>query len=312
MLKTSLRYLMSVARHGSIRAASNELNIAQSAVSRRLQALEYEIGTPLFERKPRGVALTEAGKLLYAYCLNSTFAIDRLYSEIDELKGLRRGHVRLAAMESVVTSALSSAIHAFRTEHPHITFNVDILTSDKILEIVREGDVDFGVTFGAEFSDEIEVVYHSNERLYVAMRPDHPLARKKSISVRELVSLPIALTPPKSSSRLVFDRGCARAGFSLKPTLETNSIELMHQFALAGTGVTFMLRHAGIASVRNGELCAVPLEGKDFSSNVSIIALKEKKLPLAAESFLVTMKMELARLPFPGSTDAARASARSK
>ena len=312
MLKTSLRYLMSVARNGSIRAASNELNIAQSAVSRRLQALEHQIGTPLFERKPRGVALTEAGELLYSYCLNSTFAIERLYSEIDELKGLRRGRVRLAAMESVVTSALSSAIHSFRTKHPHINFNVDILTSDKILEVVREGDVDFGLTFGGDFSDEIHVVYHSDERLYVAMRPDHPLARKKSIAVHELASLPIALTPPKSSSRMVFDRGCAKAGLSLKPTLETNSVELMHQFALAGTGVTFMLRHAGIASVRNGELCTIPLEGTEFSSDVSIITLKDKKLPLAAESFLLTMREELSRLPFPTSIDAPKASARSK
>lgn len=312
MLKTSLRYLMSVARHGSIRAASNELNIAQSAVSRRLQALEYQIGTPLFERKPRGVTLTEAGKLLYAHCLDTTFALDRLYSEIDELKGLRRGLVRLAAMESVVTSALSSAIHTFRSKYPDIIFNVDILTSDKIMEIVREGDVDFGVTFGTEFSDDIHVVYHSSERLYVAMRPDHPLARKKSIGVRDLVSLPIALTPPKSSSRAVFDKGCAKAGLSLKPTLETNSIELMHQFALAGTGVTFMLRHVGIASVKSGELCTIPLEGKDFSSDVSIITLKDRKLPLAAESFLMTMQRELSRLPFPAAIDAARASARSK
>ena len=86
----------------------------------------------------------------------------------------------------------------------------------------------------------------------------------------------------------------------------------MHQFALAGTGVTFMLRHVGIASVKSGELCTIPLEGKDFSSDVSIITLKDRKLPLAAESFLMTMQRELSRLPFPAAIDAARASARSK
>ena len=58
----------------------------------------------------------------------------------------------------------------------------DILTSDKIMEIVREGDVDFGVAFGTEFSDDIHVVYHSSERLYVAMRPHHPPERNPSVS----------------------------------------------------------------------------------------------------------------------------------
>ncbi|MGH6709136.1 MAG: LysR family transcriptional regulator [Bradyrhizobium sp.] len=312
MLKTSLRYLMSVARHGSIRAASSELNIAQSAVSRRLQALEYQLGTPLFERKPRGVALTEAGELLYSYCLNSTFAIERLYSEIDELRGLRRGRVRLASMESVVTSVLCNAIDSFRIKHPNIVFSVDILTSDKVLETVREGDVDIGLTFGGEFSDEIKVVYNAKEPLLAAMTPDHPLATRTSISVEELASCPIALAPPKSSSRVVFDRGCAKAGIVVKPALETNSVELMHRFALGGTGITLLLRHAGMSSFRNNELCAIPVTGTDFEGDVSIITLKERQLPLAAEAFLLTIREELVRLPFPVPIDAPKASATSK
>lgn len=313
MLKTSLRYLMSVARHGSIRAASGELNIAQSAVSRRLQALEYQVGTSLFERKPRGVALTEAGELLYSYCLNSTFAIERLYSEIDELKGLRRGRVRLASMESAVTSVLCNAIDAFRAKHPNINFSVDILTSDKVLDTVREGDVDIGLTFGGEFSDEIHVDYNSSEPLLATMAPDHPLAKFKSISIAELANWPIALAPPRSSSRVIFDKGCAKAGVIIKPALETNSVELMHRFALGGTGITLMLRHAGMSSFKNKELCAIPVEGDDFRGDVSVITLKERKLPLAAEAFLLTIREELSGLPFPVMpVDAVRASATSK
>jgi DNA-binding transcriptional LysR family regulator len=312
MLKTSLRYLMSVARHGSIRAASGELNIAQSAVSRRLQALEYQLGTPLFERKPRGVALTEAGELLYSYCLNSTFAIERLYSEIDDLRGLRRGRVRLASMESAVPSALCSAIDAFRITYPNIVFSVDILTSDKVLDTVREGDVDIGLTFGGEFSDDIKVVYNANEPLLAAMAPGHPLAQYKSISVQELASWPIALAPPRSSSRVIFDNGCAKAGIVIKPALETNSVELMHRFALGGTGITLLLRHAGMASFKNNELCAVPVTGANFEGDVSIITLKDRQLPLAAEAFLLTLREELVRLPFPVMpVDAPKASATS-
>lgn len=310
MLKTSLRYLMSVARHGSIRAASNELNIAQSAVSRRLQALEYQLGTPLFERKPRGVALTEAGELLYSFCLNSTFAIERLYSEIDELKGLRRGRVRIASMESAVPSVLCHAIDAFRLKHPDIVFYVDIWTSDKILEAVREGDVDIGLTFGDEFSDEIQVAYNAREPLLATMSPGHPLAQCKSLTIQELVDWPLALTPPRSSSRVIFDRACAKAGIVIKPALETNSIELMHRFALGGAGVTLLIRHAAMSSFQTKDLCAVPVIGDDLGGNVSIITLKDRQLPLAAERFLLTIRDELVRLPYPMvPSDAGRASA---
>jgi DNA-binding transcriptional LysR family regulator len=300
MLKTSLRYLMSVVRHGSIRAASGDLNIAQSAVSRRLQALEYQVGTPLFERKPRGVELTEAGELLYAYCQNSTFAIERLYSELDELRGLHRGRVRLASMESAVPSVVCNAIDTFRKQYPNIIFFVDILTSDKVLDSVRDGDVDIGLTFGGEFSDDIDVVYNVREPLLAAMRPDHPLAHRESISIHELANWPIALAPPKSSSRVIFDNGCANAGIVIKPALETNSVELMHRFAVLGTGVTMLLRHAGMSSFINNALIAIPVEGDKFAGDVSIITLSQRKLPLAAERFLLTIREELSRLPFPG------------
>lgn len=310
MLKTSLRYLMSVVRHGSIRAASGELNIAQSAVSRRLQALEYQVGTPLFERKPRGVELTEAGELLYDYCVKSTFAIERLYSELDELRGLRRGKVRLASMESAVPSIVCNAVDSFRRQYPNINFFVDILTSDKVLDTVRAGDVDIGLTFGGELSDDIEVVYNATEPLLASMRPEHPLAGLKTVSIQELANWPIALAPPKASSRLIFDNGCLHAGITIKPALETNSVELMHRFAVLGTGVTLLLRHAGMSSFTNNDLVAIPVAGDYFSGNVSIITLKQRKLPLAAERFLLTIREELSRLPFPSiPIDAGRASA---
>lgn len=304
MIRTSLRYLMSVARHGSIRAASVDLGIAQSAVSRQLQALEHEVGTALFERKPRGVELTEAGELLYAYCLNSTFAAERLYSELDDLRGLRRGRVRLASVESAVSSIVSRAIDAFRKQHPNIIFFVDILTSDRVLDVVRDGDVDFGITLGGELNedilnDDIDLIYNSSEPLLAAMRPDHPLANRASINVHELANWPVALAPPKSGSRIIFENGCSGAGIVFKPALETNSIEMMHQFALLGTGVTVMVRHAGMLSFLKNDLVAIPIEGERFIGNVSVITLKQRALPLAAERFLLTIQDEFSRLPFP-------------
>lgn len=278
---------MCVARHGSIRAASAELNIAQSAVSRRLQALEYEIGAPLLERKPRGVVLTEAGQLLFSHCKASSFAIERVRSEIDELRGLRRGTVRLAAIESATSSLLGEAIDAFLKEHPRIAFSVEVATSDKVLESVRQGNVDIGLTLGAEFPAEIQVMHQVRHPLLIAMAPGHPLARKRALRLADLVDWPVALAPEASISRVVFERCCLRAGVAIRPILETNSVDLMRSFALVGAGVTPMLPHAALG--RNGDLVAIPLDDGECTLEVSVIALRDRKLPLASERFLAVL-----------------------
>jgi DNA-binding transcriptional LysR family regulator len=247
---------------------------------------------------------------LYAYCLKSSFAIERLHSELDELRSLQRGRVRLAAMESAVPSVVCNAIDSFKKMYPNIIFYVDILTSDKILDAIKDGDVDLGLTFGEGFSEDIQVVYTAREPLLASMRPDHPLANRSSVTIQELANWPMALAPPKSSSRVIFDSGCAKAGVVVKPALQTNSIELMHRFAVLGTGITMLLRHAGMSSFTKNDLVAVPVEGDNFVGDVSIITLSQRTLPLAAERFLLAIQEELSRLPFPAvPTDAVRASA---
>lgn len=293
MLSISLRYFMAIVRHGSIRAASEELNIAQSAVSRRLQALEHDIGSPLFQRRPRGVAPTEAGELLYAHALAMSFSGDRLRSELDELRSLKRGKVRVASMEAMVPSVLSGAIHVFRKHYPAVTFIVDIQTSDVVVETVAGGDADIGLTYSGILSPGIEVNYTSPAPLLAAMAPDHPLATRASLRVKDLVRWPLAIGPARSGSRVFFERACAEAHVTFEPALETNSVELAHRFALMGNGVTLQLRHYAAEMVRDGQLVAVPFADDTFSSKVSIITLKNRKLPLAAERFTTALRDEL-------------------
>ena len=306
MLPTSLRYFMTVVRCGSIRAASEELNIAQSAVSRRLQSLEWEVGAPLLERRPRGVVPTEAGDLLYAHALAMSFSGDRLRSELDELRGLKRGKVRVAAMEAMVPAVLSRSIHAFRERYPAVSFVVDVQTSDIVVERMACGDADIGLTYDGILRPEIEVRHTSPAALLAAMAPGHPLARRASLHVADLVRWPLAIGPARSGSRVFFERACAEAGLAVAPALETNSVELAHRFALAGNGVTLQLRHYAAEMVRGGQLVAVPFAADVFPSKMSVITLKGRKLPLAAERFVATLREALDDPTLPGAADARR------
>ena len=99
-----LKYVDEIARAGSIRQAAERLHVAPSAVNRRLQDIEDELGTPIFERMPRGMRLTAAGELFIRYVRTRNAQLEQVRSQIEELKGLRRGTVRL-----VVSQACSAA-----------------------------------------------------------------------------------------------------------------------------------------------------------------------------------------------------------
>ena len=109
-----LRYVDEVARAGSIRKAADVLHVTASAVNRRIMDLEEELGAPLFERRPRGVRLTAAGELFVRYIREQTGDVERMKSQIEDLKGLRRGTVRIACSQALALDFLPREIAAYR------------------------------------------------------------------------------------------------------------------------------------------------------------------------------------------------------
>ena len=105
-----LRYVDEVARAGSIRKAADHLNVTASAVNRRIMDLEDELGAQLFERRPRGVRLTAAGEVFVHYLREQDGDVERMKSQIEDLKGLRRGTVRIACSQALALDFLPREI----------------------------------------------------------------------------------------------------------------------------------------------------------------------------------------------------------
>lgn len=121
-----LTYVDAVARHGSIRKAADALNVVPSALNRQILDLEIDLGSALFERLPRGMRPTAAGELFLAYTRQAISELNAIASKVEELRGLVRGQVGVAAVESVVSDLLPAAIAQFQTAHPNVRFNVHI------------------------------------------------------------------------------------------------------------------------------------------------------------------------------------------
>ena len=186
-------YVDAVARHGSIRKAAAALHIVSSALNRRILDLEGEMGAPLFERLPRGVRPTAAGELYLAYVRRSIRELEQVGAQIEGLRRLLRGRVRLAVAESVTGYMLPTAIARFQTQHPNVTFHVRIDGPKGIAEALASDDADLILTHDPLERPQISVIASAHQPFCALVAPDHPLAGRTSLRLRDCVAYPIAM-----------------------------------------------------------------------------------------------------------------------
>ena len=146
---TQLIYFIEVERCGSIREAAKKMNVAPSAISRQIANLENDINMPLFERRPRGMILTAAGEIYAKYAQRLVAEKDKMVSEMEDLMGMQRGHIRIFTVEGALNELLNKAVVEFRLINPNITFSITITGSEEVLAGIRSVDADIGLTYYA-------------------------------------------------------------------------------------------------------------------------------------------------------------------
>jgi DNA-binding transcriptional LysR family regulator len=300
MIHGGLRYFAAVARCGSFREAAEELHVAQSALSRQIQKLEGDLGAPLFQRHARGVELTSAGEILLGYAQISQRQVERVRSEVDALKGLRRGMVHVSAIESLVPHLLPEAIARFSRRYPGIQFDIAIEGSDRVLSAVREGRTDIGLTFHPPADPELATAFKVRAPLVAVMSSQHPLAGRARVSIAECAAYPVALPMKNTSSGTLVDLACKAAGVHMKPVLQVNSIPLRVAFLRDNAGITFLPRLSAWESLRSGALVGVPIRDRLVNTGtIDAVVHVSRQLPLAAEEFLRVVQDELQNLRTP-------------
>jgi DNA-binding transcriptional LysR family regulator len=257
-----LRYLDTVARCGSIRKAASQLNVASSAINRQILALEDELGTPVFERLSRRLRLTASGELLIAHVRQTLKEHDRVRVLMEDLKGLRRGEVKIAAMGGIGPAVLPPILSAFRRRRPGVKLVVRILPVSELVAAVRAGEVDLGFALDIARQPGLQTFAAIECRIGAVVAPGHDLAAQATASLSDCVIHPVILPDPGVTLRRLLDEAFARTAIAVVPAVETNSIELMLRLALQGTGVTFLNELNVAAERRRGEIAFVPLRDR--------------------------------------------------
>ena len=290
-----LIYVDAVARHGSIRKAAEALNVASSALNRQILDLELDLGSALFERLPRGVRLTAAGEVFLAYVRQAISELKAVESRVEQLRGLVRGQVGIAAVESVAGELLPSAITRFQAEHPNVRFNVRIGAPDSLVSALIADQVDLILTHYPPPRKQVAVVATAKQALCALMVAEHPLAGRSELRLRDCVGYPLALGDTTLAGRALIEQVLAQASFELEPRLVSNSVETMKAFALMNRGICFQFRRPGKAPIPPGDMIALPLVDPPLLEATLLLATRRGRvLSVAAAAFVELLRTALA------------------
>lgn len=298
--ETALRYFFEVARCGSLTEASERLHVAASAISRQIAGLEQALGTPLFERHPRGMVLNAAGEILATHARRASLDAERAVKEIMALQGLRSGKVRIAASEGFANEFLPPLIVAFRVQNEGIVFELNVESPAQVAARVRDGDADIGLKFSRAPDKEIKVEYRQPAPVLALMRHDHPLARSRSVTLASIRAYPVALPAPDTTVRQMIDVECSRQQVLIEAVLTSNNMTTLHNFVVHGGGISI----SGEVSVRHlvaaGLLVAIPIRDRGMGLRyIEVQTLAGRSLPQAVQSFLGYLKQHLSGEPAP-------------
>ena len=235
-----LRYFLAVAETLHFTKAAERLGIAQPPLSQQIKRLEQLLGHRLFDRTTRGVKLTLAGQLL-AQRARST--LEKVQDDLAQVRRLGRGEagtLTVGFAGSVMFTDLPAAIESYRRRYPKVELRLRELSTSAQIAALLNGTLDLAFLRDGDATEGIQIDTLLEER-YVAVLPDaHPLARKRSLRVRDLQKQPFILFARRMGP-LAFDRTiacCERSGFRPNIVQDAPQWPTLVRLVAAGLGVS--------------------------------------------------------------------------
>lgn len=268
----------------SMRGAADTLDLTQSAVTKRVLALERRVGVTLLERGRFGVRPTAAGRVLYPEAKRVLAALRDAEAALDSHRRDAGSTLALAASHTLGEFLLPDWLARFRAHEPTVHAQVAIVNSTDVLTALRERRAQIGFVEGLDPLDGLDALVVSGDEIAVVVAADHRWARRRSLRATELRAEPYVAREAGSGTRTVAAAALAETGVELAPRLELASAESVKR-ALASGGFGLLSRLAVETEVLGGTLRAVPLRDVPLRRELRAVRDPRRALPRPAERF---------------------------
>lgn len=279
-----LEVFEAIARLGSFTRASEELHLTQPTVSMQMKKLADAVGLPLFEQVGRRIHLTDAGKELAITAREIMQSLERCDMSIAEMRGLKKGKLRLAVVSTAKYFA-PRILGEFSRQHPGVEVALKVTNRQRVLERA------------AENLDDLYILSQPASNLLLAARPfmenplvvmahaEHPLTQERNIPLQRIAKEPFLMREVGSGTRLTVEQIFARHGIQPNIRMELGSNEAIKQAILAGLGVSVLSRHT-LGTDGMGEPVVLDVEGFPVVNQWHIGHPNGKQLSVVAQAFL--------------------------
>ncbi len=283
-----LEAFLAVAGTLNFRQAAEQFHMTQPALSRLVRAAEEKLGTRLFDRSTRRVALSPSGQELFPIAHRIVSEFHGSLSDLSEFIAGRRGHLTIACLPSAAAALLPDAMAAFERSHPRVTMTLQLDSDEFVQQRVADGRADFGLSVAPGPQDLDFDPFTRDAFVLICHRTD-AWARRRRLPWRALAQRPVVVSGSASSIRPLVERAMAGVGQRVLPKYEVTHISVVGAMVSAGLGVAPIPRLA-LRLMDMRDLAVVPLVEPPVHREIGILTRRGRSLSAAAKSFLQTLE----------------------
>ncbi|UCG12365.1 MAG: LysR family transcriptional regulator [Deltaproteobacteria bacterium] len=281
-----------VAKLGSFTKAAEATFRTQSALSQQIKSLEEELDCQLFERiGKRKLRLTSAGERFYRFSEAILDEYDNLKEELNELKGLQKGHLRVAAPFTTLYHLFPHAIETYTQKYPYVELTILDRSQQIVIELVWNGDIDFGFALQSEVPKDLTALRWKKVETVLLAPLGHPLVQFKRITLKHISKYPLILPPRdlRYTCRRMLEKRFQKLGLDYQIVMESSNVELSSLYVEMGLGISFATVVKDLPALKQRKLEFLPMDQLFKPDYISVVMRKDKTLVSYKSAFINTL-----------------------
>ncbi len=276
-----------VTKLGSFTKAAEATFRTQSAISQQIKNLEEELGCQLLERiGKQKLRLTSAGEKFFKFSESILEKYNSVTEEIDEIKGLQMGHLRMAAPFTTLYHLFPITLKSYIKQFPNVELTILDRSQQDIIDLTKNGDIDFGLVLESNVQSDLTTLRWKKVRTFLMTPFGHPLTKVKSVTLKQIGKYPLILPPTNLKYRSNLEERFQKLGIDYHIIMESSNVELSSLYVEMGLGISFATIVKDLPELKKRKLAFLSMDHLFKPDYIAVVMRKDKTMISYKSAFI--------------------------